>query len=381
MKRIFRDFSEITVGGEPITHIAWCIAIIVFALLLKKPLANWLTLLVGTVANRFCDRKYGVTFKELLQRPLELLLTTILFYVALNQLTVLLNIGIFSRVNEAGRARYAIHLIDAIDKVFLLFTIVFVTLVISRIADFIFHILIDRAFEADNREREQLLPLVKEVAKILLWAIGIFWVLGSVFSVNIPALITGLGIGGVAIALAAKESVENFFASFTILTDKPFRTGDSIRLGNFEGKVEKVGFRSTRLRSAGGSMYIIPNKNLIGDNLENQTERSSRQMKLAINLPYGVPYENVEKIIAAVKELLKQDDLVYDNFEVTLEAFNEAAFMINVIYNLPDPLPAGRTLAEVKQGINMKIYQRLDGYLPTGIQKYEVVNTSPKEDA
>jgi MscS family membrane protein len=369
------SLSGIKIGGEPVIHIVWCVGIILFAILLKKPLAHLLTKIVGLIANRFCDRKFAGTFKALLHRPLELLLTTILFFIAINQLTVLLNTSVFSRFSEAGKAKYAVRLIDGVDKLFLLLIIIFITLVISRIFDFVFHILINKAFEDNNREREQLFPLVKEVVKILVWTIGIFWILGSVFRVNIPALVTGLGIGGVAIALAAKESVENFFASFTILTDKPFRTGDSIKVGAYEGKVERVGFRSTRLRSVDGSEYIIPNKNIVGDNLENLTERQSRRVKVMVNIQYGVPYNELQKLISSLETTLKQESILTEKQDVLLDAFNENSFVLGVIYNLPDPLPEGRTLTGVKHEINMKIYHVLDSYLPSGVQKYQLVET------
>lgn len=380
MKEFYSQLTDLKIGGEPVIHIVWCVGIILFALLLKKTLAGWLTVLIARIANRFSDKKHANTFRELLLRPLELLLTTILFYIAVNQLTVLLDAGIFSRVNEAGKTGYVVRLMDAIDKIFLLFIIIFITLVLSRIADFIFHIFIDNAFQEKNIEREQLFPLVKEVAKIVLWSIGAFWMLGSVFNVNIPALITGLGIGGVAIALAAKESVENFFASFTILTDKPFRIGDSIRLGSLEGKVDKIGFRSTRLKSVDGSTFIIPNKNLIGENLENLTERQSRRVKVAVNMQYGIPYEKVQQIITALEDVLARSPILANGKEVVLEAFNEASFMLSVIYHLPDPLPENTTLSEVKQRMNMKIYETLEPYFPTGVQKYELV-THPDNPA
>ncbi len=374
MKEIYNELWNLKIGGEPLMHILWCVGIIAIALLLKKTMARLLTVWMAKIANRMSDKKHAATFLELLQRPMELLLTTILFFLAVNQLTVLLDIGFFSRIHESGKIKYAIHLIDAIDKLFLFFLIIFITHVLSRIADFIFHILIDKALEEENKERGQLLPLIKDVVKILLWTIGIFWMLGSVFQVNIPALITGLGIGGVAIALAAKESVENFFASFTILTDKPFSTGDTIRLGTFEGRVEKVGFRSTRLRSLEGSLYIIPNKNLIGDNLENLTERHNRRMRTVVNIPYGMPHTNVQQLISALQKALAEYPLLAAPKEVALEAFNESSFSIGIIYHLPDPLPLGTSLGEVKQEVQMKIYETLEAYLPTGVQKYQLIS-------
>ena len=96
---------------------------------------------------------------------------------------------------------------------------------------------------------DQLIPFIIEIGKILIYVLGAFIVMGSIFNVNIAALATGLGIGGIALAMASKESLENLLGSFTIFFDKPFTVGDIVTVGSVTGTVEKVGFRSTRVRT------------------------------------------------------------------------------------------------------------------------------------
>ena len=192
-----------------------------------------------------------------------------------------------------------------------------------------------------------------------MWTLGLFWVLGSVFQVNIPALITGLGIGGVAIALAAKESVENFFAAFTILTDHPFQMDDFIRLGTMEGKVERIGFRSTRVRHADGSLYIIPNKKLIGENLENLSNRNNRKVKLSVTLRYGFSKEHFEELTEQIKKSILHIQPVIEPVDILIEAFGEQTFQLSISYHLPHPLSEGYTLEKVKKGINTTIYSMI----------------------
>jgi MscS family membrane protein len=242
------------------------------------------------------------------------------------------------------------------------------------LSDFIFHILIDKAFHAARKEREQLLPLIKDVSKILVWVIGVFWILGSVFNVNIPALVTGLGIGGVAIALAAKESVENFFAAFTILAEKPFENGDIIRMDSIEGTVEKVGFRSTKLRTADGSLFVIPNKNLVGNNLENLTERSIRRIKVQVGFQYSnISPAQLESVISLIGKMLNTIPYLIDEKEILLDSFNDNGFVLTIFYRLPQTLPEGLQLLQVKHDINMKIYETVNAFLPNGVQKYQLV--------
>lgn len=359
--QLSQQFTRLKLGGESLHHILWCAGIILAVLLLKRPLALLVARIFAGIANRFTDKNHGKHFRELLQRPLELLLGTLLFYVAVNQLTYLLSLEIFRR-QIRGRLALVVRISDIADKAFLLFIILFTTLVLSRVIDFIFYTLIEKAYEEDNKEKEQLFPLIKDVGKIVLWTIGAFWVLGTVFSVNIPALITGLGIGGVAIALAAKESVENFFASFIILTDKPFQSGDRIKLDKYEGKVERVGFRSTRLRSMEGSLYIIPNKKLIGENLENLTQRDTTRIRVVMNIKYGLPAEQLDLMTDELRYMLKSTTYVTGQTDVFLESFNENVFQLILSYYLPDPMPDGESPASVKQKVNMGVYRIITRY-------------------
>jgi len=353
--------ADMRIGGEKLSNIFWCAGIIVATFLLKRPLANLLSRISAGIANRFTHKKYGNRFRELIQGPLESLLQTILFYIAVNQLGVLLNLFVMHRIKNKHE-ELAVSIGDVIDHVFLFFTILFTTLLLSKIIDFIYYAQFDKATEEHNKERQQLLPLIKEVAKLVLWTIGLFWVLGTVFHVNIPALITGLGIGGVAIALAAKESVENLFAAFTILSDKPFHTSDVIRLGTLEGTVERIGFRSTRLRSADGSVFIIPNQKLVNENLENLSERTDRRVKLTANIKYGLKHETLDKIVSDLKKALPTIAPVIAPIEITLDSFGENVFQLLIIYHLPSPLPGGKSLADIKHQVNMRAYDIIYKY-------------------
>ncbi len=114
--------------------------------------------------------------------------------------------------------------------------------------------------------------------------LALFFVLGFIFKVNIVALVGGLGIGGLALALASKETVENLFGSFTIFFDKPFTVGDHVKVGNVEGFVEGIGLRSTRIRTLERSLLTIPNKKMIDAELENVTLRSMWRPRSYIGL-------------------------------------------------------------------------------------------------
>jgi len=373
--QITRRFIESQIGDERISNILWCIGIVLATMLVKRPLSRFIARLSAGIAHRFSDKDEGALFQNLTARPLENLLQTLLYYVALNQLSIFLNQVIFRRVYSGKTVE--IRVSDVADKVFLLLLIVFFVLVVSRIVDFIFHVLIRRAFAEDDKDKEQLLPLVKEIAKILLWVTGLFWILGSVFNVNIPALITGLGIGGVAIALAAKESVENFFAAFTILTDKPFQTNDVVKLGGIEGTVERIGFRSTKLRTGDGSLFVIPNKKLVDENLENLTRRNIRKVRTVLNLKYGISHENLERLLTDLKTVVAETKYVQPPVTILLESFGEAAMQVSVSYFLPEPMPSGVKVDAVKQEVHLKAYRLIASHDSSAAS---VENTAQKEE-
>lgn len=330
------------------------LALVGAALFLRRPLAAWVSRIAAGFVKRTTDGRYGKLFRSLVQRPLEGLIATVLLYVALNRLVWPFDYTILHRERK-DKAALDITVMDVLDKLAIFAAIVFGALVLSRVLDFIFRVQGEKARRREEIARLQILPLLRDLAKILLWTAGIFWVLGGVFGMNIPALITGLGIGGVAIALAAKESVENFFAAFTILADKPFGAGDTVKLGVIEGSVERIGFRSTRLRGTDGSLFIIPNKKLVDESLENLSERASRRVMLRIPVKYGVSPEGLRAMLKGLEDAARTVPRVTVPVEAAVESFGEATFGILLTYYVPLGLAPEEDL-DVRQEAAERVY-------------------------
>ena len=149
---------------------------------------------------------------------------------------------------------------------------------------------------------------------------------------NVASIITGLGIGGLAVALAAKESLENLLASFTIFLDKPFVVGDSVKIGNIVGTVERVGFRSTRIRTLEKSLVSMPNKKMVDDVLDNLTNRNIRRVKFNIGLQLENKKENIDKFIAQIKSVVEKHDLTGPDFYIYFQGFDESNYSIFMLY-------------------------------------------------
>lgn len=372
------SFLEQRYWDVPAANYLWAGGIIVITFLLRRPASKFIAYSACRIATRYSDEQHGPVFRDLVRKPMQWLLQAILYFIAVNQLSTLLDkTTIFYRERD-GKEPVDIRLGSVIDHLFLMWMILAGTLVLSRVVDFVYRVNSDRAREAHNISRQQLLPLVKDVVKLLLWVTSAFWILGAVFQVNIPALIAGLGIGGIAIALAAKESVENLFAAFTILTDKPFKVNDIIKLGNFEGSVERIGFRATKIRASNGAAYIIPNKKLVNDNLENLSDRDTRGMKMLINLRYGIPPDNLEKMIDELKKMITNTLHVKSPVGVTIEGFGENVFQLQLAYHLPHPMVAGKSQNELKQEINLNAYAIITKY---GGNKAVEIEDKPLVDA
>ena len=360
------SFFDHVYMDEKLSNYFWFAGIIIVTLLLKKPVATFITKVSSRLAERYSYIKYKDTIGPMLLKPVERLLQIVLYFVAINQLSNILD-GV-SLHNYFGRKkeRVEVTLGDAVDHVFLFLFIIALTQVITRFIDFIYYLRMNKAQTERNLSRIQLLPLIKEVSKMLTWVLSIFWILGSVFHVNIPALITGLGIGGVAIALAGKETVENFFASFTILSDRPFQTGDIIKIGDIEGVVERIGFRSTRIRNFDGSATIIPNQSLVSQNVTNLSMRDTRGMKIVANIKYGITHDALQQLITKIKDTLLHTPPVKEPVEINIETLDKETFQLIISYHLPHPLPNDLKLLAVKREISLKVFDMITAVATIG---------------
>lgn len=331
--------------------------ILVLALLLKKYIARILARLFFVFLRKKSNSLLGSQFRVLLSQPFQGLILTIAFYFAFVQLDQPLSgVVLWNRAKSAGAVqRLVISLMDVIDQIFILCLFFFITLLIARLLSFFFLAWTQKAEREQDKARLQMLPLLKDVLTVTLWIISFFMVLGAVFNVNVAALIAGLGVGGIAIAFAAKESLENLLASFMVMLDKPFAIGDWIKIDNVEGTIEKVGFRSSRIRSFDKSVIILPNRKLIESSLENLSERGLRRVKFTVGAVYGISRENLRQIISEIKEVIQKTPNTVEEPIVYLDSFGDSSVNIFVIYYVA--VRDDVDFFGLKQEINLAIYE------------------------
>ena len=346
-------FFEQIIWGNSIKQYCIAAAVILIGLLFKRIISKLLSKLTYKLFQKFADEVSSDTYTALLLKPIELFISLVTFLIATNSLTHPFDVVIRRKTQVINNAKVVeeFTLGNLADKIFLFVIILSVFWIVLRIIDFVAHVLLTRSAKTKNKADDQLVPFLKELLKFIISFIGFFVLLGYVFEVNAVSLITGLGIGGIAIAMAAKDSLENLLGSFLIFLDKPFTVGDTVKVDGIEGTIERVGFRSTVLRSPDKTTYVIPNRAMIDGVLENLTMRNARRVKFDIGLTYETSSDTIKKIIEELTTYLKDNPATTDG-TVALDSFGDSALNIQIIFLVP--MNKDFDLIKVKQEVNFK---------------------------
>ncbi|HSB55513.1 MAG TPA: mechanosensitive ion channel family protein, partial [Gemmatimonadales bacterium] len=190
----------------------------------------------------------------------------------------------------------------------------------------------------------------------LLWVVLVLLVLDNL-GVNISTLMAGLGIGGVAIALATQNILGDLFASLSIVLDKPFVVGDFIVVGDLMGTVERVGLKTTRLRSLSGEQLIFANADLLGSRVRNFKRMSERRVLFDLGVTYETQAATLSRIPAMLREIVDAERGVrFDRAH--LRSFDASAVTFEVVYYILDP--DYNRFMDTQQRINLAIFRRFE---------------------
>jgi len=197
-----------------------------------------------------------------------------------------------------------------------------------RLVDIVAALLEERARQTHNRFDDLLVPLIRKSLKVFITAFGLVFI-AETLEMDISSLLAGLGLGGLAVALAAQDAVKNLFGSLMILVDRPFSVGDWVVVGDFEGVVEEVGFRSIRIRTFYNSLITLPNSNLISSAVDNYGARRFRRWSTKLSITYDTPPATIEAFCEGVRELIRQGKITRkDSFQVYLSSFGESGLEV-----------------------------------------------------
>ena len=332
--------------GNTVEDLLWCAGL----LLIGLPAHRLLARLISRWFSRFLSREIsGVSLADvtdLLRPPIDALIMLTVVFVAAEQLTVP-QIWHWRPATEFGPLRVLL----LTYKTVLMAT---ATWAVVRAVKAVSLILRKRAEATTNKFDDQLVPFLRDLTLFVVVFLGGLLTLGVVFAVNVLALVTSLGIGGLAVALAARETLENLFASFAILLDRPFVAGDAIKSGTIEGEIERIGIRSTRLRTDDGSLLIVPNRLLIGQSVENLSQRQLRRVRLVLALDLNTPGDALQALLTDLRTLLAEHEFTRHEASVArLDTITEKSLDVVVIYFSRIPLFAA--FREAKETVNLEL--------------------------
>jgi MscS family membrane protein len=341
------EFLQIEFLSNTLLDYSWFIGAILVGLLFKKLISKYLSHLLFKIVGKK-GAEVGVDkFDALLTKPIGLFIMLSIIYLGSSHINYP-EVWNLAPENEVG-------LKMLINKGFSLIYVYSIFWIFLKVIDFIGLILNKRAEATENKMDDQLIPFIVEIAKIITYIFALVIVMGNVFEVDITALAAGLGIGGIALAMASKESLENLLGSFTIFFDQPFTVGDTVTVGTVTGTVEKVGFRSTRIRTFDKSLVTVPNKKMIDAELDNLGMRPVRRVKFNIGLTYETAPEQIKAIVTDIQAMINQHPKTNQEGRVRFQEFGSSSLDIMVMYFVDSP--NWEDLIDVKEDVNYKIME------------------------
>lgn len=278
----------------------YVLGVILLMLLIKRMISKYLAKLLYKVVANAAKNVARQSFLDLVVQPLDVFLLLMISLIALDRLNFP---GIFDfKVYHVTFRRILESLTDGT------LIIIFIWLCL-RVIDFVALILEEKANHTPDQTDNQLVVFFKDFFKVILVIIGVLLLLRFSFNKNIGNLLTGLSIVGAAVALATRESMENLIASFIIFFDKPFATGDLVKVNGFTGTIEKIGLRSTRIRTLEKTYISVPNKQMVDTIVDNITLRTQRKVELRLEISLSATAQQLKELSAAIRTVLNKPDI------------------------------------------------------------------------
>ena len=255
-------------------------------------------------------------------------------------------------------ALHRLHFTDTLDdwigRVYFFLIVFNIAWLINRVLDsLIDEYLVPIVAKTEGDLDDQLLPLLRKVIHFVVWAMAIVIGLNNA-GYDVGALIAGLGIGGLAFALAAQDSVANLFGGLTVFFDKPFTINDRIQISGFDGFVTEVGIRSTRVKTLAGRMVTIPNKEFTSSIVENVSSEPSRKVVQTLGLTYDMDDSKVERAIEILTDIHAENIETTEDNVISFSSFGDFSLNILFIYYIKKE----SDIMQTQSIINMQILKR-----------------------
>lgn len=322
---------------------------ILLTLLLKRYLSRYLVSLFFRIVKKIWKTVSKESFVNLVVGPFEWFLVILIAVFAIDKLTFP-NVLLYTLYGHTTG--------DIIARAGTGIIIASFILLVLRVTDFIAIVLEEKANHTPEARDNQLVVFLRDFLKVIIGIIGILLIIKACFKQPLGNLLTGLSIVGAALALGAKESLENLIASFIIFFDKPFFTGDTVKVNNIIGRVEKIGLRSTRILTGDKTIVTMPNKQMVDSIVDNWSLRTQRRAEIKLELSLKTPAAKIENIIASLKITLSSHAEGLSPYTVFLKEINKSGITIIIEY-FTEPI-ALNEFDSIKQNINLQIKKLLE---------------------
>jgi MscS family membrane protein len=323
--------------------------VILAAILFKKYISRYIAGLLFRVIKQIVRGIDKASFIRLVATPVRTFLLLLISIIAIARL----NFPAFFKVNI-----YKITSQDLVDGLSVIVLIITFIWLILRIIDFLALILNQKAEQNADGSDKQLVVFFKDLFKVMFVILGVLLVLKMAFHYQISNLITALSIGGAALALSFRESLENLIASFIIFFDKPFMVGNQVKVHDITGTVEKIGLRSTRIRTDQKTFVTVPNKQMVDSIMDNLTLRTQRRAFVQLELHAETSHETVNQFVQRVKNIMEERKEQIENSTVFLSDINKNAFLIHIEF-FTAPIPAA-DFNMVRQEVNLSVIELME---------------------
>ncbi|MFR0677848.1 mechanosensitive ion channel family protein [Dysgonomonas sp.] len=309
--------------GNSILNLGISILIIVGAFIIAKLVSFVLKKVMGSFIKKTSNRLDDIIYDSI-RSP-------VLFAIML--------IGIWIAIHRLVYPDGFVHTVDNAYKILIILNI---TWLAARLVSNLLE-----EYWVKKNHTQRMLPVVKRTLLVVVWIIGLVMALSNV-GVNIGALLGTLGIGGIAFALAAQDTVKNILGAFTLLTDKPFNIGDTIKIDNFEGTIIDIGARSTKMLDYDKRIISFPNYKVADAYVINISVEPKRRVVMKINLAYNTTYEMMNAAMNILKEIPSNVQYVSPNdLVINFSDFTDSALVITFIYFIEKEGDIGKTTSDV----------------------------------
>ena len=329
------NWAKAKIGAFQLWQIFGIIVFILLAIVLHKVLTKLIGLLLHLIGNRLSDKDVAQKIYNSVSRPVSLfILTWVIIWLA-----PMLQLPPWWAKYELMALRIALS--------------IFGILFFYRLVDLLSAFAMKLADKTESTLDDQLVPLARKILKGIVLILGLLVVLQNM-DVNITTLLAGLSIGGLALALAAQDTVKNFFGSVMIFIDRPFQVGDWIITSMGEGTVEEVGVRSTRIRTFANSQIYIPNGMLADHAVNNMGLRKYRRFMTTVGLTYDTTPDQMEAFVQGLREIVKEHPTTWkDNYEIHFTEMGGSS--LNILFYVFFEVPTWTKELEGKQQLLLAI--------------------------